>query len=338
MSCTYLVTGATGNTGKTIVSILLSHGHKVHAIVRNPSSRAAQAIASSGATLFQGDFASPSSLSSAASGCNGLFLITIPGPDAVTFVQNALTAFLGCCAPDPTVVLMGSIFQDDATTALVQSPNSGLPDKPPHEFVKGYWSMTDAVERAVKESRFPHWTILRPAWYMSNYLDFAVRPIHWPALAPEKKLVAGVLPATPFEMIDPSDIGTFAAYALMEKGEPRWEHKCLALASELLTLEEKARIMSHVSRIEVKAVHLQEDEAARFAEEDFVGYLHFWQRMTAPKVNMDEMRAYGFKLGSFEEYLTRNKERLLQALNDDSVAQRGLSSKDILEGAGQHGH
>jgi hypothetical protein len=172
---------------------------------------------------------------------------------------------------------------------------------------------------------------------MSNYRDFNVRPLHWPALSIEKKLVAGVRPDTPFELNDPHDIGVFAAYALMENGQPRWEHKCLDLASELLTLEEKAAIISRVSGIEVKAVFRDEEEAANLAQDDPISYLHFWHKTLAPKVDMEEMRSFGFELGTFEAYLTKHKEALIRALNDDESSKAGRSADELLAAAGQHG-
>lgn len=335
---TYLVTGATGNIGRSVVLTLLSLGHKVHAFTRDPSSKAAQQLASIGAVLFKGNFWTPSAIQAAAQGCSGIFLLTIPGPDATSFASSTLEAFKSSSLPDPVVVLVTSIYNDAASSKLINSPNSGLPNgKAPHPFVVGYWSINSAVEQAVRESGFPHWTILRPAYFMSNYKDFNIRYIHWPALSTEKKLVAGVRPETLFELNDPHDIGVFAAHALVEKGQARWEHKGLSLASELLTLEEQAAIISRVSGIEVKAVFQDEVDAIRLAEDEFTGYMFFWQKTLSAKVNMDDMRSYGLPLGSFEAYLTKHREELIRALNDTKEARLGLSTDDLLAAAGQHG-
>ncbi|KAK4502384.1 hypothetical protein PRZ48_005809 [Zasmidium cellare] len=334
---TYLVTGATGNIGRSVVTTLLSLGQKVHVFTRNTSSKIAQELSSDGATLFQGDFSNPSALSSAARGCSGIFLLTIPGPDAATFASTALEAFKSAALPDSVVVLTTSIFNDEKTSKLVNSPNAGLPNKPPHPFVTGYWSMNDAVETTVKESGIPHWTILRPAYFMSNYKDFNIRYIHFPALSTEKKLVAAVKPETKFEMNDPHDIGVFAAHALAEKGQPRWEHKGISLASEILTLEEKAAVLSRVSGINIQAEFADEAESTKSAENDFVGYMWFWQRTLSAKVDMDEMRSFGLPLGSFEKYLTKHREELIRALNDTKGGYGDMSTDELLAAAGQHG-
>ncbi len=103
----------------------------------------------------------------------------------------------------------------------------------------------------------------------------------------------------------------------MEKGQPRWEHKCLDLASEMLTLEEQAAIISRVSAIEVKAVFRGEEESATLAQDDPTAYLHFWQKSLAPKVDMKETRSYGFELGTFEAYLTKHQEALIRGSYDN---------------------
>lgn len=337
MSNTYLVTGATGNMGRSVVSTLHSMGHKVHAYTRDSSSKPAQELAANGAVLFQGDFSSPNALSAASENCSGIFIITIPSPEAAAYVQTAVTAFRSRCLADPVVVIVTTIWQNDATTKLLHSANGGLPSKGPHPFALGYWTMNNDAETAVKESGIPHWTILRPTYFMYNYRDFAVRPLQWPALSSEKKLVAGVQPNTPWELVDPHDIGVFAAHALVEKGQSRWEHKCLDMASEILTLEEKAAIISRVSGVEVKAVYRDDREAADLAADDPIGYMHFVQTKVAPRVDMEEMKSYGFPLRTFEAHLTKHRDALIRALNDANEAQTRHTGEELLAAAGQHG-
>jgi uncharacterized protein YbjT (DUF2867 family) len=76
----YFVTGATGKQGGAVAHALLSSGHQVHAIVRNPSSEASKALEASGATLFAGTYSSIPILEQAAKGCTGVFLNTMPSP------------------------------------------------------------------------------------------------------------------------------------------------------------------------------------------------------------------------------------------------------------------
>jgi uncharacterized protein YbjT (DUF2867 family) len=78
---TYLITGATGKQGSSIIHTLLSSSIldlKIHAFVRDPSSPASQALQSLGAILVPGTFSSLPSLTHAAQNCDAVFLNTVP--------------------------------------------------------------------------------------------------------------------------------------------------------------------------------------------------------------------------------------------------------------------
>ncbi|MEC3996559.1 NmrA family NAD(P)-binding protein [Actinacidiphila sp. DG2A-62] len=63
-----LVTGATGNQGGAVARALLAEGRPVRALVRDPSSAAARALATAGATLVRGDLDDSASLKEAVTG------------------------------------------------------------------------------------------------------------------------------------------------------------------------------------------------------------------------------------------------------------------------------
>ncbi|WP_381795647.1 NAD(P)H-binding protein [Streptomyces niveus] len=70
-----LVTGATGTVGRQIVLELLSRGHRVRALTRDP----AKADFPDGVEVVRGDLADPASLVPALEGVTGLHLITFDG-------------------------------------------------------------------------------------------------------------------------------------------------------------------------------------------------------------------------------------------------------------------
>ena len=72
MPASYLVTGATGQQGGATARALLSAGATVHALVRNPSSPAAQALQEDGAVLFKGDFDDVPAIRAATAGVSGV--------------------------------------------------------------------------------------------------------------------------------------------------------------------------------------------------------------------------------------------------------------------------
>ncbi|MFE7130519.1 NAD(P)H-binding protein [Streptomyces sp. NPDC057638] len=73
---TILVTGATGTVGRQVVQELLSRGHSVRALTRDP----ARADLPAEAELVRGDLTDPDACAAAFQGVTGLHLITFEGP------------------------------------------------------------------------------------------------------------------------------------------------------------------------------------------------------------------------------------------------------------------
>ncbi|MGO2994407.1 MAG: NmrA family NAD(P)-binding protein, partial [Brachybacterium alimentarium] len=75
---TIAVYGATGQQGGAVLDALLAKGASVRALVRNPSSDRAQALAQRGVELVQADADEPASLVPALDGVKALFFMTTP--------------------------------------------------------------------------------------------------------------------------------------------------------------------------------------------------------------------------------------------------------------------
>jgi uncharacterized protein YbjT (DUF2867 family) len=72
-----VILGATGNQGGSVAQVFLQEPEwRVRAVTRNPSSAKAQALASRGAEVVQGDLDSPSTLSSAFDNANAIFAVS----------------------------------------------------------------------------------------------------------------------------------------------------------------------------------------------------------------------------------------------------------------------
>jgi nucleoside-diphosphate-sugar epimerase len=67
----YFVTGATGFVGGVVVRQLLSQGHHINAIVRNPEK--ASALKKSGIHVYQGDVSDKESMRTPMEGTDGVF-------------------------------------------------------------------------------------------------------------------------------------------------------------------------------------------------------------------------------------------------------------------------
>lgn len=132
-----LVTGATGTVGRQIVLELLSRGHFVRALTRDP----AKADFPDGVEVVRGDLADPASLVPALEGVTGLHLITFDG---------------GLFAPLET----GPEIVELAATAGVRRITvlNGGGDTP----------LQDAVKAGGID-----WTVIMPVEFMANALEWA---------------------------------------------------------------------------------------------------------------------------------------------------------------------
>jgi len=91
------VAGASGNQASAVALALLSAGHAVRALVRDPSKPTSQSVAAKGTVLLTGDFSNPPALSEAATYSAGVFINvppTFPQDEELKHIQNIVAASL----------------------------------------------------------------------------------------------------------------------------------------------------------------------------------------------------------------------------------------------------
>lgn len=135
----FLVTGATGHTGRHVVAGLLAAGGRVRALVRDP----AGAGLPGGVDVVAGDIADPEAVAAAAKGVSGVYLLW-PGFDGE--------------GVETTVKALGDVERVVylSATAAADQPDSG-------------WGR---VEAAVRDSGAA-WTFLRVSGLATNALGWA---------------------------------------------------------------------------------------------------------------------------------------------------------------------
>jgi len=140
MAPLFLVTGATGNTGRPVVAGLLAEGYRVRALTRAPERAALPAEVE----VVAGDVTRPADVAAAAQGATAAYLIW-PGTDeaatGVGEVVDALSRHIG------RVVYLSATGAEEA----------------------GIWG---AVERVIRNS-VPEWTFLRVTGLAVNALAWA---------------------------------------------------------------------------------------------------------------------------------------------------------------------
>lgn len=160
-----LVTGSTGNVGRSLVSQLLEVGAEVRALARDPGS----ARLPGGVNVVAGDLSRPATLREALDGVGAVFLLwPFTDADAAPAVAEALAG------AGPRVVFLSSMGsradQAEAGTAF-------------HA----------AVERELRRSGLA-WTFLRPGGFASNTLLWAPQirtdgVVRWPYARAARSLI-----------------------------------------------------------------------------------------------------------------------------------------------------
>lgn len=272
-----LVTGATGNQGGAIARQLLSRGYRVRAVTRNPESDKAKSLTGLGAQVVQGDYDDPQSLERALEGVWGAYS-----------VQNTWEA--GVVKEEEQGKLFAEIARQKNIAHFVYSSvgsahrNTGIPH------FENKWR----IEQKIRELAFPSYTILRPAFFMENFLS----PWFKPALL-EGKLSLALNPDTVLQMIAVEDIGKFGALAF--ENHEKMSGLELDISGDQRTMPETADIISRA--MDKKIVFDRRPiEETRSWSEDFAIMLE-WFDQVGYCADIEGLETnYGFKLIKFPEW------------------------------------
>ena len=275
-----LVTGATGNQGGAIARPLLSRGYRVRALTRNPESDKAKALTRLGAQAVQGDFDDQASLERALEGVWGAYS-----------VQNTWEA--GVQKEEEQGKFFAETARGKGIAHFVYSSvgsadrNTGVP----------HFDNKWRIEQKIRELAFPSFTILRPAFFMDNF----VSPWFKPAIM-EGKLSLALKPETVLQMIAVEDIGRFGAFAF--ENHEKMNGVALDIAGDQRTIPEVANIISHA--MDKKVVFDQRPiEEVRSWSEDFATMLQWFDRVGYRADINGLERNYGFNLIKFPEWAAK---------------------------------
>ncbi|MGW3565988.1 NAD(P)H-binding protein [Streptomyces sp. NPDC000941] len=211
---TILVTGASGNVGRQVVSQLLAgHTGGVRALTRDPHAAALPG----GVDVRQGDLADPAALEAALKGVDAVFLMwPFHGADPAPAVVDALKWHTG------RVVFLSS--------GAVQS--GVAPEQQVHPVGRSHGRVEQLIERSGLV-----WTHLRPS-------TFAVNTLWWAGQIRAGDVVRGAYGAVPMALLHEADIAAVAVRALTEDGHGRTAYALTG--PEVLTQAEQVRTIGEV--------------------------------------------------------------------------------------------
>jgi uncharacterized protein YbjT (DUF2867 family) len=279
---TILVTGATGSQGGAVARALLSAGHRVHAMTRKPDSPAAKSIEAAGATLVHGDLDDEASLREVTRGAWGVF-----------GVQNTWEA--GVEKEEEQGKRLARVVKDAGVEHFVYTSvgsarrNTGIP----------HFENKARIEETIESLRLPSWTVIRPTFFMENFLG----PWFKPGID-NGVLAVGIKPGTKLQMIAVKDIGAWGRLAFERHVE--LNGKGLELAGDDLTMPEAAAVISKAVGRPIS--HLQVPiEDVRKGSEDYALMLEWFDKVGYNADIAGNAKKYGIQPTRFAEWATNAK-------------------------------
>jgi uncharacterized protein YbjT (DUF2867 family) len=259
-----LVTGATGKQGGAVARALISAGHRVRGLTRDPSSASARVLAARGAELVEGDFAVPDSLVAAARGVDAVFVMSTPfeaGMDAET--RQGIAMLDAAARAGVGHVVYTSVASADRGTGI------------PH------FESKLAVEQHLRGTALK-WTIIAPVAFMENLLfpqtlEGVRNGVYAAAMAEDR----------PLQQIAVSDIGAFAAHVL-EHADALVGRR-IELAGDAVSPEQTAAILGDVLGREIRAVRTPIEQIRSFSED--MALMFEWFDRVGYSVDVEALRA-----------------------------------------------
>ena len=239
---TILVTGSTGNQGGAVARQLLARGHKVRAMTRKPESGSAKALAALGAEVVQADLDDLASMERALLGIWGAFA-----------VQNTWEA--GVEHEEEQGKRFAEISKDRGVLHFVYTSvasahrTTGIP----------HFDNKRRIEESVRRMDFPSYVVLRPVFFMENWMS----PWFKPGID-EGKLMIGLKPDTPLQMIAVEDIGRWGCLAFEQHAQLNGQ--AIDIAGDQLTMPAAADILSDVTGRPITFVQVPLSELRQFNE------------------------------------------------------------------------
>lgn len=279
---TVLVTGATGLQGGAAARELVRRGRTVAALVRDPASDAARALADLGVTLVRGDLDDEASLRSAMEGVHGVFSVqTFMTPKGLGGeVRQGRAVARAAKAAGVAHVVYSSVGGAER--------HSGVP----------HFESKRHIERYLQELSVPV-TVLRPSFFMDNFAA------HGPQNVDGTLVVQLALkPDTRVQFIAVEDIGFFAAEAFERPAE--YVGRAVELAGDELSATEVAEAFAARTGLPARFEELPLDAVAGnpyIPNAPEIALMFEWFQEHGYRADIPALRAEHPGLLSFAAYL-----------------------------------
>ncbi|KAF4341827.1 nad dependent epimerase [Fusarium beomiforme] len=295
------VSGATGCQGGAVARYLRSKDVAVHALARDPNSKKAKALETIGVKLTPGDYDNKEALQEAMSGCTGLFLVLMPDFTDLTAERRWATNILttGTEAGVQHAIFSSGFSAGDPDKLTAMEPGSVADTVMRNKHI---------IENETRWAGFRYWTILRPGYFMANYVEPFV--MMYPDLVDKGVWKTALMPKTVLPLTDTVTIGKFGGEAFLKPS--KFHEKQITYADEWLEVEAILQKLSKAVGRELKAEYLSDEEILKQKATNpfIVGQLVM--RDMAKVATKEEAEAWGVPLSTFDAFLEREKEAIRQ--------------------------
>lgn len=293
-----LVVGGTGAQGGATIRALLADGASVRALVRDPATAVARALASEGACLVRGDLDDVASLSRAMEGVRGVFSVQLYDPrdpsaetrQAWNLIQAAKTQGV-------------EVFVQTTVSGAGSDRTPG--DRAESRWDRVYWDNKADIETSVLSAGFAAGVVLKPAFMMENLIT-PKSAWMFPDLA-TGRIVTAIDPSTRIAFVAASDIGRMAARAF---ARPRdFTGVTIEMAGERLTLADVAATLAGAWGEAVVVETL--DPGALTARGQSAGWVKTqqWMNEVGYPADPDRMRLFGLEPLQMAQWAAQNRDR-----------------------------
>ncbi|MCG5469476.1 NmrA/HSCARG family protein [Micromonospora sp. LAH09] len=291
-----LVTGATGRQGGATARALLAAGVPVRALIRDPATDRARAIEALGAELVTGDLDDRDSLVTAAQGARAVFSVQMPAMtgNSIDFdgelaqAVNLIEAALAAEVPQFVHTSVSGAGQHTETPGWAEGRWAAMAP---------YYATKAGIQDRVREAGFPYWTLIKPCFFMDNFLPSMAYLI---PRGVTNGLATVIKPQTSLCLVATDDIGRAAAAAIAEPD--RFHRVELELASDFLTMTEIAKALSDALGTELTAPDMTEEEAIAAGMPEWAGVSHEQRNVFTQPARPEYARALGIPLTTFAEW------------------------------------
>jgi uncharacterized protein YbjT (DUF2867 family) len=293
-----LVTGATGAQGGAVTRALLKNGNTVRVIVREASrhSKAAEELEKSGAEIIIADMEDPASLEEALKGVYALFSVQDMNNGTDSERRHATNLLTAAFEAGVQQVVHASVNQ---TGNHLQFTNW---DK----WNKKYWLDKQFGEDTLRNTGFKYWTILRPVFFMDNFITPKVI-FMFPDLTKGEIVTAWASDAK-LQLIAVDDTGAFAAAAF--NNPERFNGQVIDLAGDELTIGEIAESITQATGKNIHIDYVSEAEAVQKGLHPGFANVQIWNNEIGYNADIEALKAYGLTVTNFNQYLEKNKSLL----------------------------